>query len=132
LVGDAGAAVHPCIGAGIDHAVFSAGVFADAAHRYFTGELDWPDAMAEYQASRDARIRPTLEAAVRLAGRGPIREENIRWLRLLLGMPGSAHDLGGNAPEVLRTIAGDEAVARMARMIGAAVPDSTARQEVRP
>jgi flavin-dependent dehydrogenase len=119
LVGDAGAAVHPCIGAGIDHAVFSAGLLADAVHRHLTGGESWTAVTADYRDARDARVRPALESAVRLAGRGALAGADVRWLQVLLGMPGSAHDLGRRAVDVLRTIAGDDAVARMAALIGA-------------
>ena len=129
LVGDAGAAVHPCIGAGIDHAVFSAGLFADTAHRFLSDEQTWAEAMADYATGRDARIRPTLETAVKLAARGRVPSEDVQWLQVLLGMPGSAHDLGRHAVEVLRTIAGEATVARLAAMFGDAVV--TAAQEAR-
>ncbi|GAA3727732.1 hypothetical protein GCM10022225_06390 [Plantactinospora mayteni] len=122
LVGDAGAAVHPCIGAGIDHAVVSAGLFAAAAHRHLGAGQPWSAVMADYRSARDARIRPTLEAAIRLARRPPVPPENIPWLRFLLGTPGMSHDVGHRVVDVIRDIAGEEAVGRLAALVGQDVP----------
>jgi flavin-dependent dehydrogenase len=118
LVGDAGAAVHPCIGAGIDHAVFSAGAFADATRGHVADGVDWCTAMDGYRQARDVRIRPTLLAAARLANRGPLPADRVAWLHALLGMPGSVHDLGGRAEDVVRTVSGDDAADRLSRLIG--------------
>ncbi|WP_415840863.1 FAD-dependent monooxygenase, partial [Nocardiopsis rhodophaea] len=110
LVGDAGAVVHPCIGAGIDHAAASAGMLATALHRHLTGARDWETAMADYQRQRDARIRPALEAAVRLAQRRAPDAAETRELRLLLTQPGLSADLGRHVPDVVRAIGGDRAL----------------------
>ncbi|HEX5206145.1 MAG TPA: NAD(P)/FAD-dependent oxidoreductase [Actinoplanes sp.] len=123
LVGDAGANVHPCIGAGIDHAVTTAGLFGAAADRALSGAGSWDAEMAEFQAARDARIRPTLEAAIRLAGRPPIPPHTGPWLGLMLGMPGFGHDLGTKAVDVMRLLVGDEQMRRLESMMPPAMGD---------
>ncbi|MGP4024115.1 FAD-dependent oxidoreductase [Actinomadura sp. 3N407] len=122
LVGDAGAAVHPCIGAGIDHAVASARMLASALHDHLSGDLDWDSAMSRYHRERDARVRPTLEAALRLAGRRPVQAADTRWLRLLMTLPGMSHDLGEKVPEVIRAIAGEGMVERLHPLLDGAEP----------
>lgn len=113
LVGDAGAAVHPCIGAGIDHAVVSAGLLAASLDRWFAGDLSWEEATAGYRAERDRRVEPTLEAAVRLARRTTLDGDEIGWLRLLMTLPGLSHDLGAHVEDVLRQLVGEEGVGRL-------------------
>jgi len=108
LVGDAGAAIHPCIGAGMDHAVVSAEFLADALHRFFSGAEPWEQAMEEYRSRRDRRIRPTLEFAVHLGSLGSPDPHSSRWLALVSTMPGLAHQLASRAPEVVSSLVGEE------------------------
>lgn len=131
LVGDAGAAVHPCIGAGIDHAVVSAGLLADRLHGHFQGGFSWDEAMAGYQAARDALVLPVLEAAIRLAERRPVAWENIAWLRLLMTLPGVSHDLGEKVTGVLRELMGEEALPRLRALLESLPGEAGAERSAR-
>ncbi|WP_086664926.1 NAD(P)/FAD-dependent oxidoreductase [Lentzea kentuckyensis] len=124
LVGDAGAAVHPCIGAGIDHAVMSAGLLAPAVADALHGDQTWAAAMEAYREARDARILPTLEAALRLARRGPVAGEGLGWLRLLFTLPGATRDLANNAEHVARDVFGEPVAERLRGLVDSLTPVS--------
>ncbi|WP_439658223.1 NAD(P)/FAD-dependent oxidoreductase [Lentzea sp. HUAS TT2] len=117
LVGDAGAAVHPCIGAGIDHAVMSAGLLATAVTGALRGDTTWIAAMDDYREARDARILPTLEAALRLARREPVDGEGLGWLRLLFTLPGATRDLAHHAEHVARDVFGGPVTERLRGLV---------------
>ncbi|WP_033339263.1 NAD(P)/FAD-dependent oxidoreductase [Catenuloplanes japonicus] len=71
LVGDAGYHKDPCMAAGIMDAFLSAEWLAEAVHAGLTGERPMADALAEYQATRDARFLPYLRMTVGLASMEP-------------------------------------------------------------
>lgn len=122
LVGDAGAAVHPCIGAGIDHAVMSAGLLAPAVALALHGGATWDTAMDTYREARDARILPTLEAALRLARRGPVADEGLGWLRLLFTLPGATRDLAHHAEHVAHDVFGAPVAERLRGLVDSLAP----------
>ncbi|HWM08614.1 MAG TPA: NAD(P)/FAD-dependent oxidoreductase [Solirubrobacteraceae bacterium] len=130
LVGDAGAAVHPCIGAGIDHAAASADLLARALDGVLAADEPWTPTMTEYANGRDALVRPTLEMAVALAGRGAVDGHDRMLLRLVATLPGLGHDLAGGLHEALARLLGPERMGGIEMLAGSAAESSVARERV--
>ncbi|PAD78299.1 NAD(P)/FAD-dependent oxidoreductase [Paenibacillus campinasensis] len=109
LVGDAGAYVHPVTGSGMDNAVRSAELLANALDDTFTGKMSWTDAMGDYQAGRDTLIRPQMHGAQVSMSRAdqPIDSEKLRWLQALCTFPGLAYDLAEKVEEVVNLLGGE-------------------------
>jgi len=118
LVGDAGAMVHPCIGAGIDHAARSAGELSDALDSFLQGRAGWDEALASYDLARDQIVLPTLELAAALAAKsGPPPDERALF-GLLVSMPGLGWELAANSKEIVSTVCGTERLARLSALAG--------------
>lgn len=117
LVGDAGAAVHPCTGVGMDHAFASGLLLADQLEAHLQGG-DWTELMTEYMNQRDKRVRPNLEYGVRLAAKQTPARERLQWLGLLFTLPGLAWEFGDRAPEVVQAVVGPERATQYGHAFG--------------
>ena len=85
LVGDAGLVMDPVTGAGIADALRDAELLADAVASGLDGGPPLDDALAGYQAARDAAALPMYEMTVDLASFAPPRPEQEMLLRALEG-----------------------------------------------
>jgi 2-polyprenyl-6-methoxyphenol hydroxylase-like FAD-dependent oxidoreductase len=92
LVGDAGLVMDPVTGAGIADALRDAELVADAVASGLDGGPPLAEALAGYQAARDAAALPMYEMTVDLASFAPPRPEQEMLLRAL----------EGNQPEIDR------------------------------
>jgi 2-polyprenyl-6-methoxyphenol hydroxylase-like FAD-dependent oxidoreductase len=92
LVGDAGLVMDPVTGAGIADALRDAELLADAVASGLDGGPPLDDALAGYQAARDAAALPMYEMTTDLASFAPPRPEQEMLLRAL----------EGNQPEIDR------------------------------
>jgi flavin-dependent dehydrogenase len=121
LVGDAAAAVHPCIGAGIDHAVRCAGALADALDGVLSGQASWERAAAEYGRARDEIVTPTLELAVELAARRELASDQRALFGLVVTLPGLGYDVAARTADVVSLISGPERRRRLEALLGLGV-----------
>jgi 2-polyprenyl-6-methoxyphenol hydroxylase-like FAD-dependent oxidoreductase len=92
LVGDAGLVMDPATGAGIADAFRDAELLTDAVAAGLDGGPPLPEALAGYQAARDAAALPMYEMTTDLASFAPPRPEQEMLLRAL----------EGNQPEIDR------------------------------
>jgi 2-polyprenyl-6-methoxyphenol hydroxylase-like FAD-dependent oxidoreductase len=92
LVGDAGLVMDPVTGAGIADALRDAELLADAVASGLDGGPPLHEALAGYQAARDAAALPMYEMTTDLASFAPPRPEQEMLLRAL----------DGNQPEIDR------------------------------
>jgi hypothetical protein len=118
------------VGAGIDHAAASAHLLAGALDRFIGGDEQWTAAMAEYADGRDALVRPTLEMAVALAGRGAVDGRDGMLLRLVATLPGLGHDLAGVLPDALTRAIGPDRMGVIEMLAGTAEKATTGRERV--
>ncbi|MGX4586931.1 FAD-dependent oxidoreductase [Paenibacillus chitinolyticus] len=91
LVGDAGAAVHPCAGAGIEQAMACSKVLAACIDDFLTGRLPWSQAMDRYTEFRDPYVQQNMNAALSLAKLPPVQTDVIPWVRLISTLPTFTH-----------------------------------------
>ena len=85
LVGDAGLVMDPVTGAGIADALRDAELLADAVAAGLNGGPPLDEALAGYQAARDAAALPMYEMTIDLASFAPPRPEQQMLMRALEG-----------------------------------------------
>jgi flavin-dependent dehydrogenase len=87
LVGDAGYTRDPITAQGITDAFRDAELCANALDETFSGRCPFPDAMAAYQAVRDAQVLPIYEFTTQLATLAPPPPEMQQLLGAIHGNP---------------------------------------------
>jgi 2-polyprenyl-6-methoxyphenol hydroxylase-like FAD-dependent oxidoreductase len=92
LVGDAGYHPDPVTAQGIMDAFLDAEALVAALDATFRGDVGFDEAMAEYQAARDRRIRPIFEFTKALAALEPPPPELARLLRVVSTDPTTSRE----------------------------------------
>ncbi|PEM43180.1 hypothetical protein CN636_17150 [Bacillus toyonensis] len=117
LVGDAGASVHPCAGAGIDQAIYSAEILTDGIDLFLQNKSTWMDAMTNYQKKRDEYVLPNLNGAIHLANLPPLGIQSSQWLRFISTIPPFTHKFINCLPEFISGMMTDEEFNDLQNMI---------------
>lgn len=85
LVGDAGYLKDPITAQGIADAFRDADLVSEAIHQWRSGARDYEEAMAEFQATRDAQSRPIFDFTCQLAALEPPPPEQVALLGAVHG-----------------------------------------------
>ncbi|CAG9623743.1 NAD(P)/FAD-dependent oxidoreductase [Sutcliffiella rhizosphaerae] len=99
LVGDAGAAVHPCSGAGMDQAIKCSEFLSISLHEYLNGTKSWNDSMAIFQLNRDKYVEGNIYAADSISSLTNISSEDANVLGFYCTIPNLVRDLIQMIPE---------------------------------
>jgi flavin-dependent dehydrogenase len=94
LVGDAAAHKDPLLGAGITDAIVAARALADSVDPALSGQLDWAEAAATYTTAVAARGAESLPIELATLPVEPARDDQLAWIRGVLGHPAFAVELG--------------------------------------
>jgi flavin-dependent dehydrogenase len=100
LVGDAVAHKDPLMGAGIADAVAGAQVLAETVHDALSGRTGWTDAETAYRAAIDRRSGQRLPKDLADLPVQPARDDQLAWIRGVLGHPAFAIELGQRCAEL--------------------------------
>ena len=101
LVGDAGGAVHPCSGTGIDQAIICSDFLSECLQDYLNNTNDWEKSMSYFEQNRDPYISTNIEEAIHLAKLPQIEPQLNNWINLLTNSPVLTHKFLNNLPEFL-------------------------------
>lgn len=102
LVGDAGAAVHPCSGAGMDQAIATSEILSEYLHEYFTGKSTWKDSMTNYQHKRDQIVEKNFMAASVIGGLHGLTNEVRESVNLFCTLPQMTYKIANKIPDLIK------------------------------